>query len=321
MRRTYLRTCRGIRFACVHNYTRDQMSNLVPLHFSSSPNQAQAAVEGVDSYPKPSIGIKSLDGIDQSSNKSGSNDTGMEAGPSVPQLRRRLTKAELIKARENMPVSREPLFRPRPYTWYEYHTKWFLRAVGAYSKTAQIAENARAVWRSVEEHATADCWFESLGIRRTFMTEHAIIALHIWMLHRRHIVDYYADGVFSGRLQDAEVFDVFWKDAERRIRHAGVPSTSINRQLEQLQRHTLTDFLEYDVAIKQDDDNMELAGALFKSVFQADEEAEIEDVIVLADHVRAEYTNLLTQPPEDVYRGWISWQPAVGETQSDKLER
>ena len=29
----------------------------------------------------------------------------------------------------------------------------------------------------------------------------------------------------------------------------------------------------------------------------------------------------MQQPKEDVYRGWITWGPAVGETDADRLER
>jgi WW domain len=43
--------------------------------------------------------------------------------------------------------------------------------------------------------------------------------------------------------------------------------------------------------------------------------------MLLADYTRRELLSLLVQPKEDVYRGWITWGPAVGETKEDRLER
>jgi hypothetical protein len=44
-------------------------------------------------------------------------------------------------------------------------------------------------------------------------------------------------------------------------------------------------------------------------------------VLRLADYTRRELLNLLTQPKEDVYRGWITWGPCVGETDAGRAAR
>lgn len=70
-----------------------------------------------------------------------------------------------------------------------------------------------------------------------------------------------------------------------------------------------------------DDDNMELAAALWKGAFRESEGADTEAVLRLADYVRRETLSLLLQPREDVYRGWITWGPALGEAPEDRLAR
>ncbi len=161
----------------------------------------------------------------------------------------------------------------------------------------------------------------ALNLERTFITEHSLLALHVWLLHKRFMVDFHNPGLFNGRTADKELFQVFWDDTLHRIRNVGVAELSVNKQLENVQKATFVDMLEYDAAIRQDDDNMELAAALFKGVFQGDESASVEDVIALADWTRNELLSIATQPAEDVYRGWITWSPALGETYEDRLQR
>lgn len=90
---------------------------------------------------------------------------------------------------------------------------------------------------------------------------------------------------------------------------------SVNKQLEMVQKATFMDMFEYDAGISvTDDDNLELAGALFRGIFQSDENVDSETVLLLADWVREEVWNMLTHPKEDFYRGWITWSPSLGET-------
>lgn len=67
--------------------------------------------------------------------------------------------------------------------------------------------------------------------------------------------------------------------------------------------------------------NMELAAALWKGIFREDDAANSEGVLMLADYTRRELVSVLTQPKEDVYRGWISWGPCVGESPAQRTER
>ena len=67
--------------------------------------------------------------------------------------------------------------------------------------------------------------------------------------------------------------------------------------------------------------NIELAAALWRGVFREDPAVDSAVVVRLADYTRRELLSLLSQPREDVYRGWVTWGPAVGETAAERLER
>jgi hypothetical protein len=249
---------------------------------------------------------------------------GRPGPPSVlgnaPVARRALSKPEQAAAAASLPLQREALWRPSALRYWERTLYPVLRAVGGYSLWAQQSRNADAVWRSVEEQATQDAWFENLGLRRTFMTEHALLVLHTWLVHKRFTLDRQGRGELDGRRADEELFGRLWSDTERRIRNAGV-TMSVNKQLALVQKASFVDMFEYDLGLKQEDDNLELAAALFRGVFRADDNANVEDVILLADWVRREVANVLTQPAEDVYHGWITWSPVLGETRAERLAR
>lgn len=280
------------------------------------------------------------------------------------------TERQLLS--RNLPVLRESLYQPRPLTFTDKAFLPWMTATLTNTLWSQQIVNAESVWRSIEEQATQNSWFEgegrpgliacqrgclelavlalpplaasascrsplprcqcpprslasavaaALNLERTFITEHSMLALHVWLVHKRFMLDFHNRGLFCGRSADKELFQVFWDDTLNRIRNVGVTEVSVNKQLENVQKATFVDMLEYDAAVRRDDDNMELSAALFKGVFQGDEAARVEDVIALADWVRNELLAVVTQPAEDVYRGWITWSPALGEDAGGRLAR
>lgn len=62
----------------------------------------------------------------------------------------------------------------------------------------------------------------ALGIPHTWITENALIALHVWILHNRFKVDYNVAGDFNGRRMQEQLFERLWEDTTLRIRNAGV---------------------------------------------------------------------------------------------------
>ncbi len=201
-----------------------------------------------------------------------------------------------------------------------YH--YLLSALGVYSQKARVGGQSESLFRSLEEQATQDAWWASLGLPRNWITEHSLVALHVWMFHCRFKVDYNVPGEFNGRRMQEQLFERLWEDTTLRIRNAGIAEVSVNKQLENVQKLTFDDMFSYDAAMKvEGDDGMEFAAAVWKGVFREEEGADTEAVLQLADYARREVFSVLLQPREDVYRGWISWGPAVGEAARDRLAR
>lgn len=194
--------------------------------------------------------------------------------------------------------------------------------MGVFGTKSRVGQGSEALYRSIEEQSIQNKWFTELALPHTWITEHCLLALHVWIFHNRFKVDYNVPGEFNGRRLQEEIFQKFWDDTIKRIRNAGVSEMSVTRQLEHVQKLTFDDFFTYDAAIKvENDDNMELAAALWKGVFREADNANTEAVIKLADYTKREVFNILLQPPEDVYRGWITWGPIVGESEAERLER
>lgn len=202
--------------------------------------------------------------------------------------------------------------------------KYLLTALGVFSAKATIGVNSEAIFRSIEEQATQDVWYTALRIPRTWIAEQALISLHVWILHNRAKLDYNVKPVeMCGRRMQEELFERLWEDTILRIRNAGVAEVSINKQLENVQKITFDDMFGYDAALRTvaEDDGLELAAAVWRGVFREDEAADTEAVLRLADYVRREVENVCLQPREDVYRGWVTWGPAVGETSETRVAR
>lgn len=62
----------------------------------------------------------------------------------------------------------------------------------------------------------------ALGMKRTWISEHAMLALHVWLLANRFKVDYNCSGLYCGRRMQEQLFERFWEDTTLRIRNAGV---------------------------------------------------------------------------------------------------
>ena len=144
---------------------------------------------------------------------------------------------------------------------------YLLKAMGVWSRRARVGVSSEALYRSIEEQATQDIWWRALGIPKNWITEHSLIALHVWIFHNRFKIDFNVSGDFNGRRMQEQLFERFWEDTTFRIRNAGIAEISVNKQLENVQKITFDDMFGYDAAIRiVDDENMELAAAIWKYV-------------------------------------------------------
>jgi len=177
--------------------------------------------------------------------------------PPLPSLSAPLVAPRALGSGLGLPASRAPLYRESPLSAFAQRYRPLLSALGVFSKRAQLGQASDDLWRSVEEQATQDCWFAppargGLGLRREWITEHALLALHAWIVHARLKVDFeVADegGLFKGRAMMEQLFARLWEDTTLRVRNAGIVELSVNRQVENVQRSTFADFDGYDEAL------------------------------------------------------------------------
>ena len=65
-------------------------------------------------------------------------------------------------------------------------------------------------------------WRESLWVKSDFRSQHGLILMHVWVVHRRLI----KEGSEGKKVQEA-LFDVFWDDTSARLRAMDVPEISV----------------------------------------------------------------------------------------------
>ena len=69
-------------------------------------------------------------------------------------------EAERQLLSRNLPVLRESLYQPRPLTFTDKAFLPWMTATLTNTLWSQQIANAESVWRSVEEQATQNSWFE-----------------------------------------------------------------------------------------------------------------------------------------------------------------
>ena len=84
-----------------------------------------------------------------------------------------------------LPPPRPPHYLPTPLTaaMARYRPRLSLR--GVFSTRARVGVAADALLRSLAEQAVPDCVYGALGLPRSWISEHSLLALHLWILHCR----------------------------------------------------------------------------------------------------------------------------------------
>ena len=149
-------------------------------------------------------------------------------------------------------ASRPSYYAPSPPNAFVRRYAPLLRAVGFFSQRAEAGGASEDAFRSAEEQATAPAWGPALGLRPSWMSETALIGLHVWLFHNRYKLDYYGEGLYSGRRATEALFERLWEDCTLRIRNAGIVEVSVNKQLETVQKILLGDMMAYDAALRAD---------------------------------------------------------------------
>lgn len=147
-----------------------------------------------------------------------------------------------------------------------------VRALGG-TESASIHQ-ADLLYASCEQQALLSCAQEKLDLPKTFMSEHFLVAMHVWIVQRcllrpeletslpaepppgftpsaldklalKHAYD-------KDYCQDVQqmMFDTFWEDSKRKLRGSGVLELSINKYLLQVQETTFSAMCSWDESLR-----------------------------------------------------------------------
>lgn len=159
-----------------------------------------------------------------------------------------------------------------------------------------------------------------------FRSKQMILVLHIWMIHKRLMVE----GKPALLIQEA-LFDELWEDTSNRIRAQGIGELSVNRYLKDVQGYSFRCCVELDHVLSlpptaplvnpsgsEDEKDVvyhsyeerildELAGALWRGVYLRREDVPEDHVLALAEYVRREQLSLLDLSQQAIFEGRILW--------------
>eukprot|EP00937_MAST-01D_sp_MAST-1D-sp2_P004528 g4528.t1 len=169
----------------------------------------------------------------------------------------------------------------------------------------------------VEEAAAVPLQYRAPAL--PFRLQHALLMLHVWVLHR-HL----AQSGEEGKLLQEALFDRTWEHSILMIRALGVNELSVNKHLKELQKVSFGALMSYDTGLSADagDDDggaaaavpEELAGALYRNLYARDESAEEEAVLALAGYARRQLDAVRGVAWADLLEGRIPWDGAgLGE--------
>lgn len=155
---------------------------------------------------------------------------------------------------------------------------------------------SRSLLYNCKNHASHEDWFtHSKGMIGTdFRSRHSILMVHIWMVHRRLLR---CDKSSNGLTIQECLFDELWDDTSIRIRAAGINELSINKYLTQVQGYSFKTCVELDEAMtkKSNDEKIEeIAGTIWRTVYNKRDEIDEDRVLALASYVHTEHASLLS---------------------------
>jgi len=141
---------------------------------------------------------------------------------------------------------------------------------------------ARSLYFNVKAQAELPHWYHKGLIANDFRARQTLIMVHVWMLHRRLLIE----GNKGTTLQEC-MFDELWDDTSIRIRNAGIQEIMVNKRLGEVQAYSFRSCLELDQAMvspSEDEKLEEIGGALWRGVFQRNNDIE-PDHVGIADYV------------------------------------
>jgi len=146
-------------------------------------------------------------------------------------------------------------------------------------------------------------WFKAFDMPDTFFSWWLITEIHAWMLCTRVKVGETADGQEIRNI----IVQGLWEDLETRTKKIpGFTGSKRSNQVWDLAEEFQTVLVVYDVGALGDD--MDLANAVWKRFFLANEDADAQKIELLVKYIRKTLAYLDTIPTHDLLTGEIDQQ-------------
>mmetsp|Transcript_14456 Transcript_14456/g.16531 ORF Transcript_14456/g.16531 Transcript_14456/m.16531 type:complete len:347 (-) Transcript_14456:733-1773(-) len=197
---------------------------------------------------------------------------------------------------------------------------WVLRLLGYYGTESLVIQKAVKLFHTLEVQSQRNGFKRLLNIdlkeETSFQSTQQLLMLHTWMIHRRLL----KEGE-EGRMVQENLFDNVWEDTRRRIRAAGINELSVNKHLMETQKWSFGSCVTFDHGFEiENDNNEELATALWRAVFQSDSSVPDRKVLHLAKYVRRQMKLLEDLSREDFLDGKIKWLDPPASMAEDMLD-
>ena len=164
---------------------------------------------------------------------------------------------------------------------------------------------ARSLFFNCKAQSELPVWFSRGKVGQDFRSKQTLLMIHIWMIHRRLL----KEGGAGNTLQEC-MFDELWDDTSIRIRNAGIAEISVNARLSDVQGYSFRTCMELDhcMTLPSEDEKVEeMAGVMWRSAFNRNNDIMPNHVLEMASHVQKEHYSLLEIPSKAVMEGRVEF--------------
>ena len=215
-----------------------------------------------------------------------------------------------------LPVISSSATPPPPANTLQFEKSFFEKLTDRYSVSKQQDRilQAEMLFQAAKHQSQDPRWFGPGRVPREFRPRHAVLTLHVWLLHKRLLADTYARE--SALSVDEELFHVFWDDTTCRIRQTGVMELTVNKNLQRAQQYTFLHLTHYDHCytppLLEDPVRRleELRRLVWYHWFSRDPALELrfDHLDRIAWYVDMNYHNIMLQWPDEQYRAArVAW--------------
>ena len=106
----------------------------------------------------------------------------------------------------------------------------------AMSKQQDRILTAESLFQAATRQSQDPRWYGPARVKREFRPRHAVLTLHVWLLHKRLLADQYDHD--NALTIDEEMFNILWDDSLCRIRQTGAMELAVNKHLQKVQQYT-----------------------------------------------------------------------------------